>query len=80
VGPATDRGFEFANDNTLEEQAAWTARAYEVLRSSGFVGAAFLWNLDGAVSNPNGGASMWSTVDGSWNPRPVFAALQQMAK
>jgi hypothetical protein len=80
VGPSTERGFEFANDNTLEEQAAWTVRAYEMLRAAGYVGEAFLWNLDGAVSNPNGVLSMWSTVDASWNPRPVYAALQQMAK
>jgi uncharacterized protein YraI len=80
VGPATDRGYEFANDNTLEEQAAWTVQAYELLRAAGYVGAAFLWNLDGAISNPNGSASMWSAVDASWNPRPVYTALQQMAK
>jgi hypothetical protein len=80
VGPATDRGYEFANDNTLEEQAAWTVQAYELLRAAGAIGAAFLWNLDGAVSNPNGSASMWSTVDANWNPRPVYTALQQMVK
>ena len=78
--PATDQAYAFANDTSLEEQADWTRRAYKMLRSAGYAGAAFLWNLDGAPSNPNTALSMWSTVDVNWNPRPVYTALQQMAK
>jgi hypothetical protein len=80
AGPATDQAYSYANDTTLEEQAAWTVQAYGLLRASGYVGAAFLWNLDGAPSYPNNPIGMWSTVDANWNPRPVYAALQQMAK
>lgn len=80
AGPATDQTFSFANDVSRERQAEWTVRAYELLRGTGYVGAAFLWNLDGSVSNPNSALSMWSTVDANWNPMPVFTALQEMPK
>jgi hypothetical protein len=80
AGPATDQAYSYANDTTLEEQANWTVQAYELLRASGYVGAAFLWNLDGAPSNPNTSIGMWSAVDANWNPRPVYTALQLMAK
>ena len=80
AGPATDQTFSFANDVSRERQAEWTVRAYELLRGTGYVGAAFLWNLDGSVSNPNSALSMWSIVDANWNPKPVFTALQAMPK
>lgn len=80
AGPATDQAYSFANDVSREQQAEWTPRAYEVLRNSDYVGAAFLWVLDGAPSLPNTPLTMWSLVDQNWNPQPVYTALQQMAK
>jgi hypothetical protein len=80
AGPATDQAYSFANSVTRDAQAEWTVRALEVLRGSGEIGAAFLWLLDGAPSNPNNPLSMWSMVDQDWNPYPVYSAVQQMAK
>ncbi len=39
-------GYEYANDNSADEQAQWTVRAYEMMKSWGWVGPAFLWNLN----------------------------------
>lgn len=80
AGPSPEQAYAFVNDTTPQEQAEWTVRAIELLRASGFVDAAFLWTLDGATNNPNGPIAMWSAVDPGWNPRPVYTALQQMAK
>ena len=39
-------GFEFANDNTLEEQAQYIDEAIQLMDQWGFVWLAFLWNLN----------------------------------
>ena len=40
------RGFEFANDNTLAEQAEYLDEAIELMDQWGFVWLAFIWNLN----------------------------------
>lgn len=64
-------GYEYANDNTLEEQAQWTVRAYQIMKGWGWVGPAFLWNL--GYTDPDGG--QWNV-----NGRPVYSALRDMPK
>jgi len=39
-------GFEFAQDNTVEEQGNNIVEAYRLMKEWGFVKMAFLWNLD----------------------------------
>ncbi len=41
-----DGRFPFASDNTLDEQAQFTVRAYQMGKEWGWVGTMFLWNLD----------------------------------
>ena len=72
-------GFEFALDNSLEEQARWIVEAYERMREWGFIEMAILWNLDFA---PKGFGPekddnvLYSIVDTRGVPRPAFSALQ----
>lgn len=68
-------GYEYANDNTLDEQAAWTVRAYQIMKDLGYVGPAFLWNLNYGVSNPGSELAQWGILG-----RPVYGALQAMPK
>jgi hypothetical protein len=78
------RGFEFAGDNTLEEQAEYIVQAYQLMREWGFVRLAFLWNLDFAnkvhldpSEDPYGS---YSIIDRDGAPRPAFNAIQEMDK
>ncbi len=64
-------GYEYANDNSADEQAAWTVRAYEMMRNWGFVGPAFLWNLN----YTQGELGQWRIED-----RQTFGALAGMSK
>jgi hypothetical protein len=64
-------GYEYANDNSADEQAAWTVRAYEMMRNWGFVGPAFLWNLN----YTQGELGQWRIED-----KPAFGALAGMSK
>ncbi len=75
-------GFEFALDNTLEEQALWDVQAFQLMRQWGFVRLAFLWNLDysvkgGSPTDPN---APYSLVDMRGAPRPAFSAIAEMPK
>jgi polysaccharide biosynthesis protein PslG len=74
-------GFEFADDNTLEEQAQWNMEAFKLLREWGFVHLAFLWNLDYSykgglgATDPN---APYSILDLTGAPRPAYEALGNM--
>ncbi len=46
-------GYEYARDNTPEEQAQWIVEAYEMGKEWGWSGPMFLWNLDYGVTAPN---------------------------
>jgi len=80
---ATPPGFEFADDNTLAEQAEWDVQAFQLMREWGFVHLAFLWNLDysykGGIgaTDPN---APYSILDLVGAPRPAWDAIGAMPK
>jgi hypothetical protein len=43
-------GYDYAKDNTPEEQAQWFVEAYQWSKGIGWVGPMFLWNLDYGVT------------------------------
>ena len=76
-------GFEFAWDNTLEEQAQWDVESFQLMRQWGFVRLAFLWNLDysqkGGIGETDPNAP-YSLIDFTGAGRPAFFALGEMPK
>ncbi len=72
-------GFEFANDNTLEEQRDFTIAAIEFMQEEDIVQLAFLWNLNygaqagWAVDNDN---VPYSIIGPNFVFRPVFDAVR----
>jgi uncharacterized protein YgiM (DUF1202 family) len=80
AGGAFDPRYAYANDNSFEEQAAWTVEAYQMMRNWGWVGPAFLWNLNFRVVANGTEKAQWGIVDPNWNPLPVFHALRDMPK
>jgi hypothetical protein len=80
AGGAYDNRYAYANDNDFNEQATWTARAYEMMRNWGFVGPAFLWNLNFRVVANGTEKAQWGIVDPGWGPLPVYNALAAMPK
>jgi hypothetical protein len=74
-----DERFVFAQGNSLEQQAQYIRRAFEMMRDWGWVGATFLWNLDYAVTAPNTELANFSILTGG-GPTPAYAALQGMPK
>jgi hypothetical protein len=75
-------GFEFALDNTVEEQAQWDVQAFKLMREWGFVRLAFLWNLNYSQLGwgPEDPNAPYAVIDFEGAPRPAFDALQEMEK
>jgi spore germination protein YaaH len=68
-------GYEYARDNTYEEQAQWIVQAYQWAKQQGWVGPMFLWNLDYGVTNPGTELANFGIVG-----KPAFDALANMPK
>lgn len=75
-------GFEFAQDNTLEEQAEWIVQAFQWLADWEGAWIAFLWNLNyGPQSgDPTNDNAPYSILDLEGVARPAFNALADMPK
>lgn len=74
----TPPGFEFAADNTLEEQAEWTIEALNNMEEWDFVWLAFVWNFNygpQAGWDPNNDNVPYSIIGPEWVHRPVYDAL-----
>lgn len=79
----TPQDFEFALDNTLEEQAQWDVEAFQLMREWGIVKQAYLWNLDFSykgglgATDPN---APYSILDLKGASRPAYGAIGDMPK
>jgi hypothetical protein len=75
-------GYEYAADNTLEEQAQYIVEAFQQMDDSGNVWLAFLFNYDfGNKGNgPTDDNVVYSIIDIAGAPRPAFGALAAMPK
>ena len=72
-------GYEYARDNTLEQQAQWIVQAYQMAKSWGWVGAMFLWNLDYGVNYPGTELAAFGILQPG-GPTPAYSALASMPK
>ncbi len=80
AGGAFNPAYQYANDNSFEEQAEWTVEAYQMMRNWGWVGPAFLWNLNFRVVSDGTEKAQWGIVDNGWGPLPAYSALAAMPK
>ena len=75
-------GFEFALDNTLQEQAEWDVKAFQLMRKWGFVRLAFLWNLNFSQLGwgPEDPNAPYALIDFEGVARPAYGAVGAMQK
>ena len=79
VAPAVN--YEYAGDNTEQEQADWIVRAFQMGKDWGWVGPMFLWNLNfGPAAGPADEKAAFGVVYPGWGRRPAFQALQAVPK
>ncbi len=72
-------GYEYARDNSLEEQAQWIVQAYQWAKQQGWVGPMFLWNLDYGVTAPSTELAAFGILTPG-GPLPAYGALANMPK
>jgi LysM repeat protein len=73
-------GYEFVAYTSLDEQATYTTRAYELGRDLNYVGPMFLWNLNFCqAAGPTSEQCLWGLI-GPDSLRPVYEAVRDMAK
>jgi hypothetical protein len=75
-----DTNYGYAQDNTREEQASWTAKSYELMKQWGFVGVAFLWNLNFKVTANGNECSQWGIVNPDRTGTQTYNALKALPK
>ncbi len=68
-------GYEYARENTPEEQAQFIVQAYQIAKSWGWVGPMFLWNLDYNITQPSTELAAFGIMG-----RPAQDALARMPK
>jgi hypothetical protein len=70
-----DARFVFAQENSIERQAQYTVRAYELGKEWGWVGTMFLWNLDYNLTAANSELANFGIAG-----TPTYDALTNMPK
>ncbi len=75
-------GFEFAQDNTVQEQAEFITQAFQQMHASDDVWIAYLFNYDfgNKGSGPTDDPVPYSIIDLQGIPRPAYEALANMEK
>ncbi len=69
--------YGYADDNSYEEQEAWTVEAFRMIRNWDWAGPAFLWNLNFRVVADGTERAQWGIVKPNWSPLPVYTALKR---
>ncbi len=68
-------GYEYAAYNSEQQQGEYIVRAYEMMRNWGWVGVAFLWNLNYNQTNPSSEMAAFGI-----RGRAAYGMLQGMPK
>jgi hypothetical protein len=71
--------YQFAYDNTYQEQAEWTVWAFQWGKDAGWVAPMMLFNLDYGLVAPGSEISYWSLLTPT-GPVPAYTAIQTMPK
>jgi hypothetical protein len=74
-----DARFVFAQRNSLDIQAQYTVKAYQMGKAWGWVGVMFLWNLDYGVTQPDSELANFSILTRGGGT-PAYEALRAMPK
>ncbi len=72
--------YGYADDNSFQEQADWTVKAFSMMRDWDWTGPAFLWNLNFRVVANGTERAQWGIVNPDWSPLPVYTALKRIDK
>lgn len=79
--PAVGESYQFVNYNSLNEQALYSVRAFQLGQELGFIGPMFLNNVNGCISDATRIENCYYSLIGPDGvERPAYSALQVMPK
>jgi len=79
VQPPPEYGF--VAYTSVDEQASYVVRGFQLGKELGYVGPMFLWNLNFCpVVGLTGEQCLWSLLDPAGNPRPAYLILRDVTK
>ncbi|MBN2302872.1 MAG: LysM peptidoglycan-binding domain-containing protein [Anaerolineae bacterium] len=79
VEPADPMSFGFVTFTSLDEQAQYILRAFQIGRESNYVGPMFVWNLNFCeAAGITDSQCFWSLLDPAGSPRPAFLVLKDL--
>lgn len=79
--PDVGESYQFVNYNSLNEQALYSVRAFQLGQELGFVGPMFLNNMNGCISDATRIENCYYSLIGPDGvERPAYSALQVMSK
>jgi len=76
-------GYEYARDNSEEDQAKYLVRAFQLAQETEYVGVMFVWNLNFAPAAEPGdiyAKAAFSILRADWSSRPAYSSLKAMSK
>jgi polysaccharide biosynthesis protein PslG len=79
-------GFDFALDNTEQEQADWIVQGFQIMKKSGYVRFGIVFNLDyiqkigDEPDAPAANVAPYSITRRDGSPRPAFEAIKAMPR
>ena len=76
-------GYEYARDNSEDDQSKYLARAFQIAEEKGYIGTMFLWNLNfapGAEPGDPFAKAAFGILGRDWSPRPAYQFLKAMPK
>jgi hypothetical protein len=79
VSSTPQTNYEYAADNTREEQAQWITEAFRQAREWGWVGPMFLWNLNYGITRPGSEQAAFSILAPE-GPTPAYHGMAGIAK
>jgi hypothetical protein len=79
VSSTPQTNYEYAADNTREEQAQWIVEAFQQAKAWGWVGPMLLWNLNYDITRPGSEQAAFGIVTPE-GPTPAYHALAGVAK
>ncbi len=69
-------GYQYALDNTREEQALWSSQAFSIGRDRDYVGTMILWNMNFADVAPGSEQALWSIYRQGYSPTISVPAIR----
>jgi hypothetical protein len=82
TSPPVPAGYEWTTHLSEGQVASFFVRGFQMMKERGWVGAAFVWNLNWRTfQDPKTSeTAIFGILNSDWSPRAMYSALRDMPK